>query len=265
MGVQLLSGRYYTRFDNQDAAQVLLISESMARKHFSDEDPIGKKIVIDYDEKPVAREVIGVISDTRHAGLDSDPRSEVYLPHLQSPYGSMTYVVRTTGDPLALLQAVKSEIWAVSKDQPFSSVSTIEQLVSKSLAERRFNLLLFGSFALIALVLAGVGIYGLISFSTSQRTHEIGIRMALGANHKEVLGLVLREGLTLTALGLGIGWVAAFALTRVISSMLYGVSATDPLTFVTVSMILATVALAACYIPARRATKVDPMIALRYE
>lgn len=265
MGIPLLRGRFYTRFDNQDAAPVLLISEAMARTHWPDEDPVGKKIVINYDQQPVAREIIGVVGDTRHTGLDSGSRPEIYLPHLQSPYGSMTYVVRTTGDPLSLLQAVKNEIWAVNKDQPFSSVSTVEQLVSKSLAERRFNLLLFGSFALIALALAGVGIYGLISFSTSQRTHEIGVRMALGANHKDVMRLVLREGLALTAMGLVTGWVAAFALTRVISSMLFGVSATDPLTFAAVSAVLAAVALTAGYIPARRATRVDPMIALRYE
>ncbi len=164
-----------------------------------------------------------------------------------------------------LLQAVKSEIWAVNKNLPFSSVATIDDLVSRSLGERRFNLLLLGSFAAIALTLASVGIYGLISFSTSRRTHEIGVRMALGAQTDDILKMVLKEGMTLAVTGVGLGLAASIALTRLLSSFLFGVSATDPITYAGVSLVLAAVALLACYIPARRAMKVDPMVALRYE
>jgi putative ABC transport system permease protein len=265
LGIPILRGRFFTRFDNKETAAVALINETMARRYFAGEEPVGKRITQRFRGEAITSEIIGIVGDVRHTGLDSSPRPEMFMPHLQTPYGSMTYVVRTASDPATLVAAVKNEVWAVSKDQPFSSVSTIEQLVSRTLAERRFNLLLLGSFALIALVLASVGIYGLMSFSTSQRTHEIGIRMALGASHREVLRLVFREGVALTAMGLAIGWLAAFALTRILSSMLFGVSAMDPLTFIAVSTILATVALIACYIPARRATKVDPMVALRYE
>jgi putative ABC transport system permease protein len=265
MSIPILRGRPFTRFDNKDSAAVALINETMARRYLPGEEPVGKRITQRFRGQVTTSEIVGVVGDVRHAGLDSDPRPEIFMPHLQSPYGSMTYVVRAAGDPASILAAVKNEVWAVNKQQPFASVSTLERLVSRTLAERRFNLLLLGAFALMALALASVGIYGVISFSTSRRTHEIGIRMALGANPASVLRLVLGEGLTLTALGLGIGWAAALALTRILSSMLFGVSATDLLTFVAVSMVLLIVALIACYIPARRATRVDPMIALRYE
>ena len=265
MGIPLKSGRAFTRFDRDSTQPVVLISETMARRFFGGEDPVGKKIKLGFMGEPVVREIVGVVGDARHTGLDSDPRTEIFLPHLQEPYGSMTYVVRTTNDPATLLPSVKKEIWAVNKDLPFASISTIDELVSKSLGERRFNLLLLGSFAVIALVLASVGIYGLISFSTSRRTHEIGVRMAMGAQTGDIMRLVLREGMTLAATGVALGLAASFALTRLLSSLLFGVSQTDPLTYAGVSLLLFIVALLACYIPARRVTKVDPMIALRYE
>ncbi|HVG32677.1 MAG TPA: ABC transporter permease [Pyrinomonadaceae bacterium] len=265
MGIPLKRGRFFTRSDNRDAAPVVLIGETMAKRYWPDEDAVGKKITVQFMGENKTREIVGVIGDVRHTGLDSEPRPELFLPHLQEPYGSMTYIVRTGIDPNSLLPAVKREVWAVSKTQPFSSTATMEQLISRSLGERRFSLLFLLTFATIALALAGVGIYGLISFNTSQRTHEIGVRMAMGAQARDIFRLVIGQGLVLTLIGVGLGLVAAFALTRYLTSLLFNVSATDPLTFVSVSVLLVGVALLACYIPARRAVKVDPMIALRYE
>jgi len=265
MGIPLKRGRFFARSDNLDAAPVALIGETFAKRYWPDEDPIGKKITVQFMGQHKTREIVGVIGDVRHTGLDSEPRPELFLPHLQEPYGSMTYIVRTGIDPNSLLPAVKKEVWALSKTQPFSSTATMEQLISRSLGERRFSLLFLLTFATIALALAGVGIYGLISFNTSQRTHEIGVRMAMGAQAADIFKLVIGQGLVLTLIGVGLGLVAAFALTRYLTSLLFNVSATDPLTFVSVSVLLIGVALLACYIPARRAVKVDPMIALRYE
>jgi putative ABC transport system permease protein len=265
MGIPLRRGRFYTRFDRDGTQPVALIGETMARRFWPDEDPVGKKINLGFLGQPVIREIVGVVGDTHHTGLDSEPRTEVFLPHLQEPYGSMTYVVRTANASSTLLQAVKGEVWAVNKDLPFASIATIDELVSRSLGERRFNLLLLGSFATIALTLASIGIYGLMSFSTSRRTHEIGVRMALGAQTRDVMKLVLKEGLMLTISGVAFGVAASIALTRLLSSLLFGVSATDPVTFAVISVVLAGVALVACFVPAHRATKVDPMVALRYE
>ena len=265
MGIPLRSGRLFTRFDREGSQSVALIGETMARRFWPDEDPVGKKIKLAFLGQPKVREIIGVVGDARHTGLDSNPRTEIFLPHPQEPYGSMTYVVRTPRESAALLQAVKKEVWAVNKDLPFASIATIDELVSRSLGERRFNLLLLGSFAIIALTLASIGIYGLMSFSISRRTHEFGVRMALGAQTRDVITLVLREGMVLTMTGVALGLVASVALTRLLSSLLFGVTATDPATFAVVSFVLAGVALAACLVPARRATRVDPMVALRYE
>ncbi len=265
LSIPLRRGRFFSRFDRQGAAPVALISETMARRYWPDEDPLGKKITARLFGQPINCEIIGIVGDVRHTGLDSDPRAELFRPHLQSPYGSMTYVVRTAADPLTLLPAVKKEIWAINRNLPFTSTATIEQLVSRTLDQRRFTLFLLSSFAALALLLAGVGLYGLISFTTRQRMHEIGVRMALGARPRDVARLVLREGLLMTLSGVAIGAAGAWTLTRFLSGLLYGVSATDPITFAALSLLLLVVALLACWLPARRATKVDPMIALRYE
>ncbi|HXG65434.1 MAG TPA: ABC transporter permease [Blastocatellia bacterium] len=264
MGIPLLSGRSFTAYDNQQSAPVALINQAMARRYWPGEDPVGKKITVRYG-RPTTREIIGVVGDVRHTGLDSEPRPEIYIPHPQQPDGSMSFVVRTSGDPAAIMAAVQDRIWSVNKDIAFPEIAPLHQLISQTLAQWRFNLLLLGSFAAIALMLAGVGIYGLISFSVSQRTHEIGVRVALGAEMRDILKMVLGEGMALALAGVGIGLAGAFALTRLMASMLFGVSATDPLTFAAVALLLVGVALLACYIPARRATKVDPMIALRHE
>jgi putative ABC transport system permease protein len=266
MNIPLRQGRFFNSFDKEDATPVILVNETMARRYWPGSTAVGKKITTPGDDqKPLTLEVVGVVGDVRHKGLDSEPRPEFFTPHRQDPTGSMIFVVRTASDPQSLLPAIKSQIWAVNKDIAFDRAVTIKQLLAKSLEERRFALLLVGSFALIALLLAGVGIYGMISFTTGQRTHEIGVRMALGAQTRDILKMILRQGLILTLSGVCLGLTGAVILTRFLQSMLFGVSATDPVTFVVISLLLTAVALLASYIPARRAMKVDPMVALRYE
>lgn len=264
MGIPLLSGRAFARSDDDKSPQVAVINETLARRYFPDEDPIGKKINVRFG-RPVTREIIGVVGDVRHAGLDDALRPEVFLYHPQYPFGSMTYLVRTSADPSSVASSVKSQIWQVNPNQTFYNISTMEQLIESTVADRRFNLFLIGSFAALALALAAVGIYGVMSFATSQRTHEIGVRMALGAQPRDVLGLILGQGMKVTLVGVGLGVIASIAVTRVLSSYLFNVSATDPMTFAAISLLLAFVSLIACYIPARRATRVDPLVALRYE
>jgi ABC-type antimicrobial peptide transport system permease subunit len=213
----------------------------------------------------LASEIIGVVGAVRHEGLDKEPRPEYFQPHAQAPNGSLIFVARTSADPINLLPALKARIWEVNATQPIYAASVMADSIDASLKSRRFSLWLLSSFAVLALALAVVGIYGVMSYATSQRTHEIGLRMALGAASKDIVGLVLKQGMRLTLIGVGAGLLASFALTRLMRGMLYGVSATDPLTFAAVSLALVGVALLACYAPARRATKVDPMVALRSE
>ena len=266
MGISLLRGRELTDRDGSDSPRVVVINEAMAARYFPDEDPIGKRVAFDQVNKaPNWREIVGVIGDVKHLALDSDPKPEMYFPFAQFPSFFMTLVMRTSGDPLNLVAAARSEVLAVKNDQPISNVHTMEELLSNSIAQRRFNMLLLSIFAGVALLLAAVGIYGVMSYSVAQRTHELGVRMALGAQTSHVLALVVKQGMTLALAGVGIGLAAAFALTRILASLLYGVSATDPLTFSVIALLLASVAFVACYLPARRATKVDPMVALRYE
>jgi len=264
LGIPLLKGRAFARSDDDKSPQVAVINEALARRYFADEDPIGKKINVRFG-RPVTREIIGVVGDVRHAGLDDAPRPEVFLYHPQYPFGSMTYLVRTSADPATVMAAVKSQIWQVNPNQTFYNISTMEQLIEGTVADRRFNLFLIGAFAALALALAAIGIYGVMSFATSQRTHEIGVRMALGAQPRDVLGLIVRQGMKMTLAGVGLGLIASLGVTRVLSSYLFEVSATDPLTFSGIAILLAGVSLIACYLPARRATKVDPIVALRYE
>ena len=266
MRIALLKGREITERDGTDGTRVVVINESMAARYFSDEDPIGKRISFDQvNGASNWREIVGVVRDVKHSALDSNPKPEMYIPFTQFPTFFMTLVVRTSGDPLNLVAAARAEVLAVNQNQPISNVHTMEELVSNSVAQRRFNMLLLSIFAGVALLLAAVGIYGVMSYSVAQRTHEMGVRMALGARTSHVLVLVVKQGMTLALAGVGIGLAAAFALTRILASLLYGVSATDPLTFSMIALLLASVAFVACYLPARRATKVDPMTALRYE
>lgn len=265
MGIPLVRGRFFTRFDNKDSVPVVLINETMARRYWGNEDPVGKKIKARSFAPAIVREIIGVVGDVRHTGLDSEPRPEYYVPHLQNPYGSMTFVVRTASDPLALAPAVKGVIWAANRDQPIMHLSTVEQLLSDSLIKRRFSLTLLGCFAVIASILAAVGVYGLISFSVSQRLHEIGIRIALGAQMRDILRIFFREAILLSILGVGIGLAGAFALTQVLRSMLFGITPIDPVIFTSAPILLIGIALMASYIPASKATRVDPVVALKYE
>lgn len=264
MGIPLRTGRVFDERDTAESPSAVVINEALARQLFPDKDPLGKRLIVPGAPGGVAA-VVGIVGNVRHKGLDQEVTAEAYIPYLQNPPGAMTLVIRSAADPLNLTGAVREVVRAVDKDQPVHDVQTMEQRLSGSVASRRFNLLLFGAFALLALTLAAVGVYGVMAYSVTQRTHEIGIRMALGAQPGDVVRLVISQGIKLTLTGIVIGLVASFALTRLISSMLLGVSATDPATYVAVASLLTGVALLACYIPARRATKVDPVIALRYE
>ena len=244
-----------------------MISEKTARHYWPGESPIGKRL------KPGAatsespwREVIGVVKDTRQNDFVAEPKMQMYLVHTQfNSFAPNALAVRTSIDPLSLATSVRNAVWEIDKDQPVSNIRSMDEIVSEAVARQRFSTLLLGVFAGLALVLAAVGIYGVMSYSVAQRTREIGIRMALGAQRSDVLKLTIANSLKLVGTGLIIGLAAAFALTRVMASLLFGVSATDPITFATISLVLMSVALLASYIPALRATKVDPMVALHYQ
>jgi len=264
MQIPLVRGRLLSETDTADGELVLLINEEMARRQWLTGDPVGQEMTLRFGgSKP--RRIVGVVGSVRHSGLQGSRVPEVFLPLRQNPFGSMTLLVRTAKTPEALLPALKAQVWAADKDMAIWSVASMDQLISDSVAGRRFQLLLFGVFAALALVLATVGIYGVISLLTAQRTHEIGVRMALGAQPGEILGLVLRQGMKLTLLGLALGAASSVALTRFLASFLFGITATDPLAFAAAALVLAAVALLACWVPARRAARVDPMVALRYE
>jgi putative ABC transport system permease protein len=267
MGTPLLMGRSITEEDVEASPLVAVVNQTMAEELWPSADPIGKRIKFPGSEKRPQpwRTVVGVVSDVAQYGLDKKPPMQMYLPESQFPTSFMTLVVQTGSDPAGMVGAIRNEILALDSEQAVFKVATLEQLLGDSISLRRFSMLLLIIFAGVALTLAAVGIYGVISYSVMQRSHEIGIRMALGAGRKDILRLVVWQGMALTLAGVAIGLTAAFALTRVMAGLLFGVSATDPLTFVLISVVLAGVALGACFVPARRATKVDPMVALRYE
>jgi putative ABC transport system permease protein len=246
---------------------VALVGETAARKLWPGQAPLGRRVKFPGTEKSPQpwRTVVGVVRDVKQYGLDREGVMQMYLPHAQYPASFMTTVVRSKSDTSALLGAVRREVGAADKELAVFNVATMEQLLADSVALRRFSMLLLGVFACVAVALAGVGIYGVISYSVAQRTREIGVRVALGAQRRDVLRLVLGRGLGLAGAGIALGLAGALAVTRVISSLLFGVGARDPVTFAAVAALLAFVALLACLAPARRATKVDPMVALRYE
>jgi putative ABC transport system permease protein len=266
MGVTLKRGRFFTDQDGPKNRPVVLINETMARRFWPDEDPIGKRLTFgDPGKADSWMTIVGIVADMRRQGLDTVARCETFLPLAQSPALGMNLVIRTAGDPLALAQAVRAEVRALDRDTPIIGVTTIETLLGESIAARRFQTTLLGLFSSVALVLAAIGIYGLMYHSVARRTHEIGVRIALGAGSSDVLGLVVREGLLLALVGIVLGLAGSFALTRALSTLLFGVTSTDPVTFAGVAGMLLVVAIAASLIPARRAMRVDPMIALRYE
>jgi putative ABC transport system permease protein len=261
--VPLIKGRLLAESDGAKAPPVVVVNESLARNYFANEDPLGKRIT-NGDE---TREIVGVVGDVKHSALDEEAKREMYFPMAQRRFPPifMTLAVRISGDPMQMVAAVRGQVWAVDKDIPISNIETMERLMAKSVAPRRFNLLLLGAFALVGLALAGVGLYGVMSYTVTQRTREIGVRMALGANTGDVLRLVIGEGMKLALIGAVLGLGGALALTRLLKTLLFGVSATDPLTFIVIAAVLIIVALLACWIPARRAARMDPLVSLRVE
>ncbi len=268
MKIPVLSGRAFTARDNAQAPGVIIINETFAKRHFPNENPLGKHLKpgISLDGPTVWREIVGIVKDVKHRqSLSRDYEPEYYVPHAQLPIGSMNLVVRTTSEPASLAKAIQGAVHELDRDIPVYRVKTLEQYLGGAIAQPKFNALLLGLFAGLALLLTAIGLYGVMAYSVIQRTQEIGLRLALGAQTGDVLRMVLRQGLQLTALGLVIGLVIAYGLTRYMQTMLFGVKATDPLTFALIALLLTAVALLACYLPARRATEVDPMTALRYE
>ena len=273
MNIPLMSGRYFTEQDTKDSQPVVLVDEMLAARFFPNTDPVGKRLKMGgADNQAPWMQIVGVVKHVKHYSPDEEGRVEVYTPYKQVPQEffaaatrSMWLAVRTKADPTSLTNAIRNEVQAIDKDQPISNVDTMENIVAATVAPQKFATWLLGLFAGTAMLLAAIGIYGVMAYSVTQRTHEIGIRMALGAKNTDVLRMVVGQGMKLALVGVAFGLVGAFAATRLMSSLLFGVSATDPLTYGGVAVLLAAVALFACLIPARKATRVDPMIALRYE
>jgi putative ABC transport system permease protein len=271
LGIDLISGRQLTESDDVRAAPVVLINEQLAQRYWPNESPIGKRIIVQRarmgDRTDVSREVVGVVRTYKHWGLDRRTQSEVYVPYLQTPFPTMALVVRSASSvpPAGLTASVRNEIHSVDKDLPVFNVKTMDQVVSESVVPQRLSTMLLGVFAVSAMMLAGIGIYGIVAYFVTNSSHNIGIRMALGASPRNILKLVVAQGMILTLVGIGIGALAAFAVARLMKGLLVGVSTTDPMVFAGIALLLAIVALMASFIPARRATKVDPLVVLRYE
>ena len=268
MKIPLLAGRAFTERDDAHGPGVVIVNETFAKRHFPNESPIGKHVKpgIALEGEPIWREIVGVVKDVKHRqSLSRDYEPEYYLPHAQMPINNMNLVVRATNDPRSLAGAIQHEVQSLDRDIPVYRIKTLEQYLGVAVSQPKFNALLLSLFAGLALLLTAIGLYGVMAYSVVQRAQEIGIRIALGARTGDVLKMVLRQGLKLTALGLLIGLAAAYALTRYMQSLLFGVRAADPLTFAAIALLLIAAALLACWIPARRATKVDPMVALRCE
>ena len=263
LGIPLLKGRDFSNRDTSDAPASAIINADLARTYFPNEDPLNRRITFDDGQSWIS--IVGVVGDVKQLGLDSNAKPEVYFPFAQVTEPSMSLVVRTVSSPLSVVSSVKNQIQTIDKNLPIDNATTMEQLLAESSSGRKFNMLLLTLFAVLAVILAVVGIYGVMSYSVTQRTHEIGIRMAVGAQPLDVLRIVIGRGMLWALIGVAFGLVGAFALTRLMTSMLFGVEATDPLTFISLSVLLIGVGLLACYLPARRATKVDPLVAFRYE
>ncbi|HEV2667990.1 MAG TPA: ADOP family duplicated permease, partial [Blastocatellia bacterium] len=264
--VPLRKGRYFNAQDNQGAMRVTIINETMARRFWPGEEALGKRFKLGPAQAPNQwLTVVGIVGDMRRQNLERQPIAQIFRPYLQSSERRLILLIRTTGEPTQLAPIVRNEIRAIDKTVLVNGVSTLENLLDRNVAQRRFQTWLLTLFSALALLLSAVGIYGLIHQSVALRTREIGTRMALGAQPRDVLRLVIGQGMRLALCGIGIGLLGAFALTRVLTGLLFGVTATDPMTFIATPLLLALVAMLACYLPARRATKVDPMVALRVE
>ncbi len=269
MGIPLRKGRDFTERDTHGSQPVIIVSEGFARKHFPNEEPIGKRIrpgVSTYEgDKSVMREIIGVVDDVKNRTLTGEARPQFYVPQTQIPFTQLAMVVKTTGDPSGIVSGARNEVNSMDRELPVFNIKTMDEYLAVAVSSPRFNTTLLGIFATVALLLTVVGLYGVMSYSVAQRTNEIGIRMALGAQTRDVLKLIVSQGFKLVVIGLAIGLVGAFALMRVIGSLLFGVSTRDPFTFAAVAVVLSSVALLACYVPARRAAGIDPIQALHYE
>ena len=263
--IPLLRGRNFSDAEQREAKRVILINEALAREHFPNEDPIGRRLDVAMFENPTPAEIIGVVGNVRYDSLIDESPPAVYFPHPDLAYPFMTLAIRTDGDPAAIAPSVQREIRAVDPNQPLSDVRTMNQVMSEWVSRSRFNTLLLGLFAALATLLSAVGIFGVMNYSVALRTREIGLRLAVGAQPRQVLLLILKQGLLLTIVGVVLGLAAAFALTRLLSGLLFGVTAVDATTFTTISLLLVIVSLVACYLPARRAMRIDPLQALRYE
>jgi putative ABC transport system permease protein len=263
MGIPLLAGRVFSDSDIEGAPPVTVISQSLARRSFPGQDPLGKQLRGPMSLKPLT--VVGVVGDVRRQGLAEAPAAEIYLPYQQARAASMTLMIRADRDPINLIAAARAQALAVDRDQPIYDARTMEDRLAELVAPQRFNLFMLSLFAALALSLAAIGVYGVMAYSVTQRTHEIGVRVALGAQSRDVLRLVMKQGMTLALIGVAIGLIISLALTRLMKGLLFGVSATDPMTFIVIALSLTVVALLACWLPARRAARVDPMVALKYE
>jgi putative ABC transport system permease protein len=268
MGIPIVQGRAFTDHDNASAPLAMIINQALAEQNFPGESPIGKRIAFrgpGSTRPPDWFEIVGVTANVRSLELREEPAPELYFSSFQDTFQSMSLVVRSTVEPESIAGLIREAVAVIDRTVPVSKVETMERVVSTSVTQPRFNLFLVGLFSVVALLLSAAGIYGVTSYTVAQRTHELGIRLALGAQVGDVLRMILREGMTVIAVGVALGLAASFGLLRLMKSLLFGVSETDPLTYAGITLVLMLVALIACYIPARRATKVDPLEALRYE
>ncbi len=269
MRIPVVKGREFTDRDRLSAPRVAVVNEALARKHWPGETPVGRRVAFSRDE-PHWYEIVGVVANIKHRGLDAADRPELYVPYRQPLFSNWTVrpmqvVVRTAGDPMIAASTVRQDVARIDAEQPISDVRTMDDRIGRSLAARRFNMVLLAVFASLALTLAGIGIYGIVAYAVTERTHEIGVRLALGAQRRDVMAMIVAQGMAMAAAGAAVGVVSALLLTRLMTSLLFGVSAADPITFAAIPLLLAAVAFVACYLPARRATRVDPLAALRTE
>jgi len=266
MSISLLAGRFFNQHDVVSSPRVCAISQAMARTYFPNQDPLGKRLRFGFPpDSGTEREIVGIVGDVRDVALGKDPGPMMYVPYAQAPFWGANLVIRSTLGASSVAAAIRREVRKMDKDLPVTDVAMMPDIIETSVAQPKLGVFLLGLFAAMALILAATGIFGVISYSVSQRTREIGIRVALGAQTGDVLRQVLQEGGRLAAIGLTVGLAGSLAATRLIATLLFGVKPADPLTFGAVAAILGTVTLAATYVPARRATRVDPLIALRYE
>jgi putative ABC transport system permease protein len=270
LGVPLVRGRVFDARDEADAPPAVIVNETLAAKYFAGVDPIGRQLKIGGPERPIGPKnpwmtVVGVVGDVKYSGLGTAAEPAYYMPYRQNPWSNQFVVVRTTSDPAALASTVRGVVASLDKDIPVARLRTMDQLMDASVAPPKFRTVLVTIFALVGVLLAAIGIYGVMAYAVAERTHELGVRIALGADRADVVRLVLGEAAVLAALGVAAGLAGAFVTTRLIRSLLFGVTTTDAATFAAISALLVVTALAASYVPTRRATRVDPMIALRYE